>query len=249
MKRKRRRNRSVIGSTTLEAVPSENAVVIATSANVEKNTPEQTVQQCERSEAGRPQKTRKQIQKSQKHPTKSTKEYSSLPSPVCAERFAFWLLGCNADEMRWIYEGFKYGFRIGYKGSRKFRDCKNQKSAQEMPEILLKYVVEEVALGRMAGPFDEPPFPDLICSPAGLRRKSDGYSPEGQAKKPDGRYRTIQNLSSPYDGESVNAGIPKADKTVRYPGVQDVIDFIVQLGKGAQLIKTDIKKAYVTISM
>lgn len=240
----RKTGKSATNSTTREIVPLESDAVTATPATVEKNIQESTVQKYEKKDQG--------SQKAKKNPKRKKRQVSntkvldgSLPTPVIAEKFAFWLLGRNADEVCWIYDGFKHGFRIGYEGERKFRDCRNQKSAEEMPEVLLQYIDEEVALGRMAGPFDAPPFPNMICSPAGLRKKADGYSPEGQRKTPDGRYRTIQNLSFPYGGDSVNSGIPKTQKTVKYPNVQDVIDAIVEVGEGCQLVKTDIKKAYV----
>ena len=48
----------------------------------------------------------------------------------------------------------------------------NIKSANENPEEVDKKLSEEISLGRVAGPFDEPPFKDFKCSPLSLREKS-----------------------------------------------------------------------------
>lgn len=61
---------------------------------------------------------------------------------------------------------------------------------------------KEVSLGRVLGPFKDPPLPHLIVSPLGV-----------VPKKAPGEYRLIHHLSFPL-GSSVNDGIPKELCTV-----------------------------------
>ena len=64
----------------------------------------------------------------------------------------------------------------------------------------------EVFLGRVAGPFETPPFPSFQVSPIGL-------VPKKKSKK----FRTIFHLSFPKSGStSVNASISKDDFSLQY---------------------------------
>ena len=92
--------------------------------------------------------------------------------------------------------------------------------------------MEETKLGRVAGPFEHMPFENLIVSPIGLVPKS---SP--------GEYRLIFDLSYP-DGFSINSGIAKEDSSVSYTRFDEVVHMVQHEGKGAYLIKVDIKSAF-----
>ena len=94
---------------------------------------------------------------------------------------------------------------------------------------------KEVAAGRMAGPFDIPPFDNFHTSPLAVVEK-----------KKKGSYRLIQNLSYP-EGESVNDEIPKARGTVKYQNLDNAIDSILQLGPGCILSKSDVEHAFKVI--
>ena len=72
-----------------------------------------------------------------------------------------------------LREGFSKGFRLGFEGHRGPRDADNLLSVQRDPPTVLNKLQKEVNLGRMAGPFVEPPFTDLFISPIGLVPKSD----------------------------------------------------------------------------
>ena len=57
------------------------------------------------------------------------------------------------------------GTRIGYTGPRKPCLSKNLPSAYQNAAIVSETLAKEVALGRVAGPFNNPPFPNLQVSP------------------------------------------------------------------------------------
>ena len=50
----------------------------------------------------------------------------------------------------------------------------NLKSAREAPDLIEQKLHKEVALGRVAGPFESIPFPTFRVSPVGLVPKKDG---------------------------------------------------------------------------
>lgn len=153
------------------------------------------------------------------------------PSPVNSSRLAAWLDGYDTGETNWMVEGFTVGFRLGCLGMAGPRSCNNQASANNRPDVVENYIEKETGLGRLAGPFDESPFDDLVCAPMGIRDKSSGG------------YRAIANLSFPY-GDSVNSHIPVHAKTVKYPRVDDAMKFMVKEGVGCYAAKTDIKEAF-----
>ena len=62
-------------------------------------------------------------------------------------------------------------------------------------------------------------------------------------KDAPGEWRLILDLSSP-PGFSVNDGISADDSSVRYQGIDQAIDAILSVGKGALLSKFDIERAY-----
>lgn len=56
-------------------------------------------------------------------------------------------------KLKYLVEGFAFGFRIPFRGSRQFRDCKNLLSARKEPEILKTKIIKELEAGRVVGPF------------------------------------------------------------------------------------------------
>jgi hypothetical protein len=59
----------------------------------------------------------------------------------------------------------------------------------------------------------------------------------------EGKWRLILDLSSP-TGNSVNDGIPKDKFSVQYMHVDDIINAVMELGRGALIAKFDIQNAY-----
>ena len=56
------------------------------------------------------------------------------------------------------------------------------------------------------------------------------------------------DLSYPHD-HSINDGIPSELASVSYTSVNDAVQLVLQLGKGSELVKLDLKQAYLQISI
>ena len=84
----------------------------------------------------------------------------------------------------------------------------------------------------MVGPFKEPPFPDLLCSPVGL-----------VPKKESSELRMIMHLSYPYGG-SINDFIDPEKVATKYQSFQDAVKLVVQQGRFCWLAKGDVKSAF-----
>ena len=91
----------------------------------------------------------------------------------------------------------KQGVHIGYEGLNHSVISPNWPSALENPNVIEKYLADEIAKGRKAGPFDQPPFLNFVGSPMGAIEKK-----HSNPKK----FRIIQDLSWP-PGRSVNDAI------------------------------------------
>ncbi len=135
-----------------------------------------------------------------------------------------------------MLRGLKHGFRIGFsRQSRELGSCrKNLSSVQERPEVVTKYIKEELARGRILEVSDkEAQDLRVHCSPFGVIPKKSNPS----------KWRLIVDLSSP-EGKSVNDGIPKELSSLSYVSVDDVVHQILKLGRGAYITKMDVKRAY-----
>ena len=96
----------------------------------------------------------------------------------------------------------------------------------------LKLALEEIALGRVAGPYHSPPLPKFQCHPVGV-----------VPKKHSTDWRTIYHLSYT-QGNSINHYIPKDPYSLSYVRVDDAIHILQSLGRGAFMAKTDLKSAF-----
>lgn len=130
-----------------------------------------------------------------------------------------------------LYQGFKFGFSLHYSGPRQYRLCKNLRSAIDNMPIVAMKLNKEIKAGRVAGPFDTPPFSSLQVSPLGL------------VPKKDGDWRLIHHLSYPEE-KSINDFIDKSLCSVQYSTIDDAANMIQALGKGTQLSSSDIKSAF-----
>lgn len=108
---------------------------------------------------------------------------------------------------------------------------KNLISATIHAEETLQLLSKEVEVGRMLGPFTEIPISTLRVSPIGLVEKSDST------------WRLITHLSFPYKN-SVNDYIDKKFCTVKYSSFDKIVEMVANLGKGAEIAKIDIRKAF-----
>ena len=129
-------------------------------------------------------------------------------------------------------KGINEGFDIGFRGPRENTYTGNLKSAFEHPDVIADYVKKETQEGRIGGPFTVPPCEGFRCSPIGAVQKSD-----------PSKFRIIMNLSAP-KGNSINDYIPKEDFSLSYITVDDAVNHILEVGKGAILSKVDVEAAF-----
>jgi len=76
------------------------------------------------------------------------------------------------DDATILENGLREGFRIGYTGNHQRRTAPNLPSIGPNMREARGLIYQEVAAGRVAGPFKHPPFPSLRCSPIGLVPKT-----------------------------------------------------------------------------
>ena len=68
-----------------------------------------------------------------------------------------------------VLQGLLQGFRLGFNPGFSLQSAKkNKASAYQHPEIVDAYLANEVALGRVAGPFHCPPLPNLHINSFGV---------------------------------------------------------------------------------
>ena len=137
----------------------------------------------------------------------------------------------NKNFVTALVNGLRYGFHVGFSAPRINVHAPNRPSALEHPEIVTAAIAKEVERGHTAGPFANPPFPVLACSPLAC-----------VPKKPDSWW-LILDLSAPA-GHSVNDGIPAEHGAVQYAKFDQIIRMIAHLGRGALIAKVDLKHAF-----
>jgi len=135
----------------------------------------------------------------------------------------------------YLLHGFTYGFSIGHQGTVSQIEPPNNSTVDSNMDATLKLLQTEIDSGRMAGPFQKPPFNNFRVSPLKLVPKPK------TSKNP---FRLIHNLSHPFKGDSINSSIPKTSKTVQYSTIMDAIRLIIALPKPVFTAKTDIKNAF-----
>ena len=132
----------------------------------------------------------------------------------------------------------KYGFPLDFDRSQVVHTEKiNHRSATEYPDHVTTYLQEEIANNAMLGPFEVPPIDNLHISPFMTRDKSSSTN-----------RRVIIDLSWPI-GHSVNAGVHSdrylgTDFILTYPSVDNLTNEVLRLGKGSQIFKVDISRAF-----
>jgi hypothetical protein len=152
-------------------------------------------------------------------------------------------------EVEYVIGGLKNGFEIGYQGDRdSFRSSPNLPlSHSSHDEFIEQEMKTEVELGRRVGPFDSPPFPNMVISPIGVITKSLSD-----------KLRLIHHYSWPRNGakanSAINANILEEDRRVTYGRFDDALTMLWQLKKkqrcegtcavAVYLSKIDVKGAY-----
>ena len=140
----------------------------------------------------------------------------------------------DREYANYICRGIREGFRVGFDHQK----CKcrvapgNMKSVVNHREVVETYLQGEREGGRVLGPFRKDLMPEVHVSPFGVIPKSE-----------PGKWRLIVDLSSP-EGVSVNDGIRRDLCSLSYLSIDEVVSWVVQLGRGAMMAKFDLKAAY-----
>ena len=129
----------------------------------------------------------------------NTFEFNPLPdtvnTPININNLAEALTNYpNRNLANYLINGFIYGFDIGYSGNIVSSLPQNLLSARNNPAAVTSAINKELSRKHTSGPFRDPPFSCLHCSPLGA------------VPKKDGTHRIILDLSSPKNC-SINAGI------------------------------------------
>ena len=164
----------------------------------------------------------------------------SVVSPLKHEEFAI-KLSKHPDQrlVAFVLDGLRNGFCVGFQHSKKLKSAKSNKaSANQHPEVIDRYLAYEVSLGRVAGLFSSPPFPNLHISSFGVIPK------KGQP----GKWRLIVDLSS-ISGLSISDGIDPDEFTLQYITVDQIICMVSNYGLGALMAKFDVEAAYRNIAV
>jgi hypothetical protein len=145
-----------------------------------------------------------------------------------------------------LVHDLQHGVRVGYTGPRdKFRPAPNLPIAPEHCAFVDEEIAKEVELGRRIGPFDAPPFPNLMVSPIGV-----------VTKKLSIKLRMIHHLSWPRgsfaDSDSINEHISAEESETVLQSFDDAVRLLAALppvsaasaAKPILLSKVDIKSAY-----
>lgn len=163
-------------------------------------------------------------------PLNHASRHDVLPSPIRTQKLEYLLK--DYPNCAFLIQGFTKGFRLHYHGPQQSYEIKNNKSVLENEKQVFDKVLNEVSLGRIAGPFLVKPFDNFHVSPLGR-----------VPKKEEGKFRIIHDLSQPR-GYSVNNFISDEYASVRYETFDDVVKLVVYHGAGALIAKCDIADAF-----
>ena len=165
-------------------------------------------------------------------------DLQNIYTPVDADKFEELLIQTGYDRTKtdFIINGFRRGFLLNFKGNWKVK----QRSANLKLEVVSKVelwnkILKEVKAKRVAGPYEEIPFEFYIQSPVGSVPKDKGT-----------KTCLIFHLSHPRSGkgQSVNAGIPAEDCSVKYPDFSEAVELCVRAGRSCAVGKSDIAMAF-----
>ena len=133
----------------------------------------------------------------------------------------------------YIVDGIRYSFCVGYNRDTTCQSSRgNMRSALENPHVIQDYLRTKCAAGRIIGPLDPSCHPHVHTSRFGVIPKST-----------PGKSRLIVDMSSPQGG-SVNDGVQESWYSLSYAMVTDAAHRIAPYGRGAMLIKLDIRSEH-----
>ena len=131
----------------------------------------------------------------------------------------------------YILRGIKEGFRIGFNRTQPLYSSTSNLHSTNSP-VISEYLEREVSLSRMWK------YPCHYIPP-GIHTNPLGVIPK---KNRPSKWRLIVDLSSP--GFSIHDGISQEHSSVRYTCLNHLASLVNSVGRGALLVKADIKEAY-----
>ena len=131
-----------------------------------------------------------------------------------------------------MLQDLERGFALEYCRQYKFRAPENLPTAKLDLQIIRDKLQKEVTVGRILGPFPDPPFSNLMYSPVGLVPKKD-----------TDKMCMIIHLSFPY-GESINDYIDLEKASTHYQTFDDAIKLVIKQGQFYWISKGDVKSAF-----
>ncbi len=159
----------------------------------------------------------------------------SICSPIRPDVFDDFLQGYDRVERKFVIQGFTQGFRLGFAGDRSRRLLQpNLPSAAVYPDLIWEKIAKEVETGRVAGPFETPPFKSFVQSPIGLVPK--GGEP--------GKFRMIFHLSAPSPELSVNGQTPRNLCSVHYHDFDEAVKLVQEIGNEAYIGLSNMEHAF-----
>jgi len=132
----------------------------------------------------------------------------------------------------YILEGIHNGFRIGFDRQHQLGTSPGNRPSS-VPSIISEHLQRELSMGRMV---KLPPY----IFPRNIHTSPIGIIPK---KNKPGKWRLIVDLSSPIKG-SVNEGISSSLSSLSYCSIDHLSALVLKVGRGALLVKADIKEAY-----
>lgn len=144
-----------------------------------------------------------------------------------------YLANYDPEKRSFLINGFTHGFRVpSSMVSNLPLTYHNHPSALQNSSAVDLKLSKELEKGRIAGPFNDPPFLDFVVSPLMLVPKRDSAD-----------FRIIHDLSYPKDN-SVNSNIDPLLASVCYELLDDCMAKILPLGPGALMAKADLQDAF-----
>ena len=165
-------------------------------------------------------------------------DLKDIYTPIDADKLEKLLkeTGYPEDETKELVNGFRFGFDLGYRSSRKKEmKAKNLRFTVGNEKELWRKVMSEVKEKRYAGPYSQIPFKtDYIQSPIGLVPKDKGQ-----------KTRLIFHLSYPRgEGTSVNACTLPELTHVNYADFDQAVRLCLKNGVNCKIGKSDLSAAF-----
>ena len=150
----------------------------------------------------------------------------------------------DRQETRFLVEGFANGFDLGYRGPTDGRNFSNNIPLTVGSRTTLwNKIMDEVQLGRFAGPFESPPFDYFIQSPVGLVPKS------GSNNKTRLIFRLSYDFGTEERDKLFNYHTPYELCTVKYKDLDWAIKLSLDLLKHSNKRKIFYTKSNLTAAL